>query len=81
MRVEILNPSKLIRMQVIQKQLLKAGHLCSGGDLNPVSGFYFPLFSMEFPWGISIRVDTCGTGRKQKCGKLWSNYVQNLYVF
>jgi hypothetical protein len=20
-----------------------------GGDLNPVSGFYFPLFSMVFP--------------------------------
>jgi hypothetical protein len=21
-----------------------------------------------FPWGISIRVETCGIGRKQKCG-------------
>jgi hypothetical protein len=24
--------------------------LCSGGDLNPLSGFCFPLFSMVFPW-------------------------------
>jgi hypothetical protein len=31
-----------------------------GGDLNPLLGFYFPLFSMAFPWGISIRVVTCG---------------------
>jgi hypothetical protein len=23
--------------------------LCSGGDLNPILGFYFPLFSMVFP--------------------------------
>jgi hypothetical protein len=23
--------------------------LLLGGDLNPVSGFYFPLFSMVFP--------------------------------
>jgi len=29
--------------------------LCSGRDLNPISGFYFPLFSMVFRWGISIR--------------------------
>jgi hypothetical protein len=29
-----------------------------GGDLNPISGFCFPLFSMVFPWGISIRVET-----------------------
>jgi hypothetical protein len=28
--------------------------------LNPLSGFCFPLFSMVFPWGISIRVATCG---------------------
>ena len=28
------------------------------GDLNPHSGFYFPLFSMVFPWEISIRVVT-----------------------
>jgi hypothetical protein len=31
-----------------------------GGDLNPILGFYFPLFSMVFPWGISIRVEICG---------------------
>jgi hypothetical protein len=31
--------------------------------------------------GISIRVETCGSERKQKCGKLWSMYVQIFYVF
>ena len=27
------------------------------------------------------KVETCGKGRKQKCGLLWSIYVQILYVF
>jgi hypothetical protein len=49
--------------------------------LNPISGFCFPLFSMVFSWGISIRVEICGSERKQKCGKLWSFYVQIFYVF
>jgi hypothetical protein len=52
-----------------------------GGDLNPISGFCFPLFSRVLPRGISIRVETCGSERKQKCGKLWSIYVQIFYVF
>src|ERR1700741_2888298 len=26
--------------------------LCSGGDLNPILGFCFPLFFRVFPWGI-----------------------------
>jgi hypothetical protein len=52
-----------------------------GGDLNPILGVSFPLFSMVLPWGISIRVETCGSGRKQKCGLLWSIYVQIFYVF
>jgi hypothetical protein len=34
--------------------------LCSGGDLNPILGFCFPLFSRVFPWRTSIRVETCG---------------------
>jgi hypothetical protein len=41
------------------------------GDLNPILGFCFPLCSMVFPYGISIRVETCGSGRKQSvvfCG-------------
>ena len=42
------------------------------GDLNPILGFYFPLFSMVFPWGISIRVEICGKKRKQKFGLFWS---------
>jgi hypothetical protein len=52
-----------------------------GGDLNPILGFRFPLFSRVLPWGISIRVETCGSERKQKFGKLWSIYVQMFYVF
>jgi hypothetical protein len=28
--------------------------------LNPISGFYFPLFSMVFPRGISISVEARG---------------------
>ena len=52
-----------------------------GGDLNPFLGFYFPLFSMVFPWGISIRVETCGSARKQNCGDLWSLYVQIFYMY
>jgi len=55
--------------------------LCSVGDLNPILGFCFPLFSMVFPWGISIRVESGGSERKQMCGKLWSIYVQSFYVF
>jgi len=35
----------------------KAG-LCAT-TLGP-GGFCFPLFSRVFPWGISIRVETCG---------------------
>jgi len=52
-----------------------------GGDLNPILGFCFPPCSMVSPLGISIRVETCGSGRKQNCGLLWSVYVQSFYVF
>ena len=38
-----------------------------GGDLNPILGFCFPLFSMVFPCEISIRVAICGKERKQNC--------------
>jgi hypothetical protein len=43
-----------------------------GGDLNPILGFCFPLFSRVLPWGISIRVETSGSERKQSvanCGR------------
>ncbi len=56
------------------------GLLCSGGDLNPILGFCFPLFSRVLPGRISIRVETCGTGRKQKCGLLWRIYIQSFDV-
>ena len=50
---------------------------CSArGGLNPILGLCFPLFSMLFPGRISIKVETCGTGRKQKCGLLWRLYIQ-----
>ena len=39
-----------------------------GGDLNPILGFCFPLFSMLFLGGVSLRVETCGSKRTQKCG-------------
>ena len=36
-----------------------------------------------FPWGISIRVirvEICGSGRKQKCSLLWPIYIQSNVV-
>jgi hypothetical protein len=33
------------------------------------------------PGRISTGLETCGSGRKQKCGLLWSVYVQKFYVF
>jgi hypothetical protein len=41
-----------------------AASLAQLGDLNPILGFCFPLFSRVLPWGISIRVETCGSERK-----------------
>jgi hypothetical protein len=35
---------------------------------------------MVFAWGISIKVETCGSGWKQKCGILWRFYIQSLHV-
>jgi hypothetical protein len=50
-----------------------------GGDLNPVSGFYFPLFSMVFPSEIAIRVENGGFSRKQNCCKLLQVYVHLIW--
>ncbi len=52
-----------------------------GGHLNSLSGFYFPLFSMVFPWGISIRVAICGKEWNQNCSFLSSIYLQSFHVF
>jgi hypothetical protein len=52
-----------------------------GGDLNPLSGFSVPLFSMAFPWDISIRVENRGFSRKQNCCKVLQVYVQVFGVF
>jgi hypothetical protein len=52
-----------------------------GGGLEPHFRVLFSAIFQGFPWGISIRVETGGSERKQKCGKLWSLYIQNFYVF
>jgi hypothetical protein len=43
-----------------KRKLFTISHLNARGDLKPISGFYFPLFSMVFPGGISIRVENRG---------------------
>ncbi len=52
-----------------------------GGGLEPHFRVLFSAIFHAFPCGISIRVETSGSERKQKCGKLWSIYVQSCYVF
>jgi hypothetical protein len=49
--------------------------MCSGGDLNPISGFYFPLFSTVLPWKSANRVENTGRQWKQNCCKLLQVYV------
>ena len=51
------------------------------GGLEPHFRVLFSVVFHVLPRGISIRVETCGSERKQMCGKLWSIYVQILYVF
>jgi hypothetical protein len=51
------------------------------GDLNPILGFCFPLFSIHFPGEFPSGVETSGTGRKQKGGLLWWLYMQKFIVF
>ena len=55
-----------------------SGLLLLGGDLNPILGFYFPLFSRVFPGGISIRVENAGFQWKQNCCELLQVYVHVL---
>ena len=52
-----------------------------GGGLEPRFRVLFSAIFHAFPWGVSIMVETCGSERKQMCGKLWSIYVQIFYVF
>ena len=59
---------------------LSHDEIAARGDLNPILGFCFPLFSRVLPGRISIRVEICGTGRKQKCGLLWRIYIQSFYM-
>jgi hypothetical protein len=50
-----------------------------GGDLNPVSGFRFPLFSTVLPWKSTNRVENTGRQWKQNCCKLLQVYVPFLW--
>jgi hypothetical protein len=58
----------------------KNPHLLGRG-LEPHLRVLFSAVFHVFPRGISIRVEACGSERKQKCGELWSIYVQSFYVF
>ena len=55
-------------------------HVLEGG-LEPHFKVLFSAIFQGLSWGISIRVENDGSGRKQKCGILWSIYVQSFYVF
>jgi hypothetical protein len=72
--VEILNLFK--RLSVLKRKFLKKNHLEVGisarGGLEPQFRVLFSAVFHVFPRGISIRVETCGSERKQKCGELWS---------
>ena len=52
-----------------------------GGGLEPRFRVLFSAIFQGFSGRIPIRVETCGTGRKQNCGLLWWLYIQNLLVF
>ena len=56
---------------------MHSNHLL-GGDLNPVSGFPFPLLSMLLPWQSANRVENAGRQWKQNCCKLLQVYVHFL---
>jgi hypothetical protein len=69
----------------VERKSFKNNHLSASasarGGLEP---HFWVLFSAVFhvlPREISIRVESCGSERKQMCGKLWSIYVQSFYVF
>jgi len=49
-----------------------------GGDLNPILGFCFPLFSRVLPSEIANREENGGFSRKQNCCKLLQVYVHVL---
>jgi hypothetical protein len=51
------------------------------GGLEPRFSVLLSAIFQGLPWGISIRVENDGIGRKQKRGILWSIYVQKFYVF
>jgi hypothetical protein len=51
------------------------------GGLEPHFRVLFSAVFHVFPRGISIRVETCGSGRKQKCGLLWWLYIQIFYMY
>jgi hypothetical protein len=54
--------------------------MCSGGDLNPILWFCFPLFSIALPRETAIGVENSGREWKQNCCKLLQVYVQVLVL-
>jgi len=71
-------------MPATERKFLKNNYLRRDpllGGLEPHFRVLFSAVFHVFPRGISLRVETCGSERKQKCGKLWSIYVQSFYVF
>ena len=48
------------------------------GGLEPHFRVLFSALFHVFPWGISIRVETGGSERKQKCGLLWRLYIHSF---
>ena len=50
----------------------------AGGDLNPLSGFSFPLFSTVLPWKSADRVENTGRQWKENCCKLLQVHVHFL---
>src|SRR6516165_5591899 len=48
---------------------------------SALSGFYFPLFSMVFPWGSSIWVENGGFLWKGNCCKVLQIYVHFFHAF
>jgi hypothetical protein len=39
-----------IGIAVVKRKFFNNNHLNARGDLNPILGVYFPLFSMVLPW-------------------------------
>jgi hypothetical protein len=79
-KMKKINVLRFLRKKTYCHKCLNISHLelewisatCSGGDLNPVSGFCFPLFSMVFPRKLPSgkkMADSGGSKIAAKCCK------------